>query len=147
MKQHWVADRAHKYWPYGVHNCSGTDPQPGYHAEQAHGYRTGDDILAFWNTHHVVLAFLGDDNSCFERCDEAYFPDKPCYCNTACLQYENCCFDYMALCARKFPTSIDVTFGIRSVRNTPYPMLRTHYTEDLYLFQIWHDAVLKGWQT
>ena len=28
--------------------------------------------------------------SCADRCDEPYFPGKPCYCNSACQQYENC---------------------------------------------------------
>ena len=38
--------------------------------------------------------------TCESRCDESYFPNKPCYCNEACTQYENCCYDYIALCAR-----------------------------------------------
>ena len=36
--------------------------------------------------------------SCLDRCDEAYFPGMPCYCNEACSQYENCCFDYYHEC-------------------------------------------------
>ena len=43
----------------------------------------------------------GDMLSCAHRCNETYIPGKPCYCNTLCDQYENCCFDYYDQCARK----------------------------------------------
>ena len=40
--------------------------------------------------------------SCVGRCLESYFPGRPCYCNEACDQYENCCFDYYTECQREF---------------------------------------------
>ena len=40
--------------------------------------------------------------SCANRCDEPYFPGKPCYCNSACQQYENCCYDYFKECLREY---------------------------------------------
>ena len=43
-----------------------------------------------------------DYNYCTGRCDEAYFPGYPCYCNPSCDQYENCCVDYYAECRRKY---------------------------------------------
>ena len=44
--------------------------------------------------------------SCEERCVESYFPGRPCYCNDACDQYENCCYDFYEVCKRKNNTII-----------------------------------------
>ena len=62
---------------------------------------------AFWflseieNLGQVALPYQltsGNGNSCFEIGCGVYNQDNPCFCDLACIDYGDCCFDYDDVC-------------------------------------------------
>ena len=62
---------------------------------------------AFWflseieNLDQVALPYQltsGNGNSCFEIGCGVYNQDNPCFCDLACIDYGDCCFDYDDVC-------------------------------------------------
>ena len=66
----------------------------------------GSSSEELWTRPRCVTDTSDEELSCADRCSERYLPGKPCYCNTLCDQYENCCFDYYDQCARKISAAV-----------------------------------------